>query len=86
MVLVYFNILTQSIAITDSMFNLATFSQKKAKTFDLTKIERKKLYFASMKFCCPSNAAIKYFKIARKKSTFFKLKKKIVIFRKNTVF
>ena len=42
MFLVYLNILTQSISITDSMFNLAKFWTKNAITFDLTEIERKK--------------------------------------------
>ena len=42
MFLVYVNILTQSIAITDSMFNFGNFLRKKAITFDLTdQIERK---------------------------------------------
>ena len=47
-----------------------------------------------MKFRCPSNAAIKNIKIARKKITFFKkyfqqnrhFKKKIQIFRKHKVY
>ena len=69
--LVYLNILTQSIAITDSMFNFGNFLTKNAITFDQKEIERIKRYFVRMKFCCASNAAIKYVKIARKKSTFF---------------
>ena len=43
MVLVCLNILTKSIAITDSMFNFGKFFIKNAITFDLTKIERKKI-------------------------------------------
>ena len=47
-----------------------------------------------MKFCCASNAAIKIFKIARKKSTFFPkyfqqnrhFLKKVQIFRKHKVY
>ena len=61
MVLVYLNISTQSIAITDSMFNFGRFlTTKKAITFDLTEIYRKKKrYLVGMKFCYASNAAIK---------------------------
>ena len=44
--------------------------KKNAVTFDLTKIERKKLHFTSRKFCCASNVAIKNLKIARQNSTF----------------
>ena len=71
MVLVYLNILTQSIAITDSMFNFGNFLTKNAITFDQKEIERKKKYLVGMKFCCASNAAIKNVKIARKKINFF---------------
>ena len=71
MVLVYLNILTQSIAITDSMFNFGNFLTKNAITLDQKEIETKKRYLVGMKFCCASNAAIKNVKIARKKSTFF---------------
>ena len=68
--LVYLNILTQSIAISDSMFNIDKFLTKKnAITFELIEIERKK-YFLGMKFCCASNAAIKNVKITRKKINF----------------
>ena len=42
-----FNSSTKSIAITNSMFNFGKFFTKNAITFDLTKIERKKLYFIS---------------------------------------
>ena len=38
----YLNILTQSIAITDSMFNFGNFLTKNAITFDQKEIERKK--------------------------------------------
>ena len=69
MVLVYLNILTQSIAITDSMFG--DFLTKNAITFDQKEIERKKLYLVGMKFRCASNAAIKNVRIARKKINFF---------------
>ena len=65
------NILTQSIAIIDSMFNFGNFLTKNAITFDQKEIERKKLYLVGMKFRCASSAAIKNVKIARKKSTFF---------------
>ena len=71
MVLVYLNILTQSIVITDSMFNFGDFLTKSAITFDQKKIERNKRYLVSMKFYCASNAAIKNIKIARKKTNFF---------------
>ena len=40
-------------------------SQKNVTTFDLTRIERKKLYFVGMKFCCASNAAIKKIQIPK---------------------
>ena len=59
------NILTQSIAITDSMFNFGNFLTKNAITFDQKEIERKKLYLVGMKFCCASNAAIKNVKISQ---------------------
>ena len=65
------NILTQSIVITDSMFNFGNFLTKNAITFDQKEIERKKLYLVGMKFRCASNAAIKNVKIARKKIPFF---------------
>ena len=68
--LVYLNILTQSIAITDSMFNFGNFLTKNAITFDQKKIERKK-NLVGMKFCFASNAAIKNVKIARTKINFF---------------
>ena len=68
---VYLNVLTQSIAITDSIFNFGNFLTKKAITYDLIEIERKKeRYLVVMKFWCVSSAAIKNVKIARKKSTF----------------
>ena len=69
--LVYLNILTQSIAITDSMFSFGNFLTKNPITFYQKEIERKKLYHVSMKFRCASNAAIKNVKIARKKINFF---------------
>ena len=65
------NILTQSIAITDSMFNFGNFLTKNAITFDPKEIERKKIYLVGMKFCCASNAAIKNVSITRKKMNFF---------------
>ena len=71
MILVYLNILNQSIAITDSMFNFGNFLAKNAITFDPKEIERKKIYLVGMRFRCASNVAIKNVKIARKKSTFF---------------
>ena len=66
MVLVYLNILTQSIANTNSMVNFGKFLTKNAITFNQKEIERKKGYHVSIKFCCASNAAIKNVKIARK--------------------
>ena len=54
------------------------FFTKNAITFDLTKIERKKLHFNGMKFCCASNGAIKNQKYTF--SQFFC--NKIVIFNK----
>ena len=69
--LVYLNILTQSIAITDGMFNFGNFLTKNAITFDQKEIERKYLYLVGIKFCCASNAAIKNVKIARKKNHLF---------------
>ena len=65
------NILTQSIAITDRMFNFGNFLTKNAITFDQKEIERKKLYLVGMKFRCASNAAIKMSKSQEKKTTFF---------------
>ena len=89
------NILTQSIAITDSMFNFGNFLTKNAITFDPKEIERKKMYLVGMKFRCASNAAIKKMsKSQEKKSTFFPkyfqpnrhFFKKILIFRKHKVY
>ena len=65
------NILTQSIAIIDSMFNFGNFLTKNAITFDPKEIKKKNIYLVGMKFRWASNAAIKNVKIARKKSTFF---------------
>ena len=87
-------ILTQSIAITDSMFNFGNFLTKNAITFDQKEIERKKIYLVGMKFRCASNAVIKNVKIARKKINFFSnffltkspFLKKIQIFRKYKVY
>ena len=70
-VLVYLNILTQSIAIRDSMFNFGNLLIKNAITFDPKEIERKKIYLVGMTIRCASNAAIKNVKIARKKINFF---------------
>ena len=87
MVLVYLNILTQSIAITDSMFNFGNFLTKNAITFDQKEIERKKIYLVCMKVRCASNAAIKMSKSQEKKSTFFQnIFNKIAILKKNTDF
>ena len=52
------------------MFNFGKFFTKNAITFDLTKIERIKIIFIIMKFCCASNGAIKNLKLQEKKSTF----------------
>ena len=70
MVLVYSNILTQSIAITNNMFNFGIFLTKNAITFDQKEIERKKQYLVRMKCCCASNAAIENVKIPRRKKKF----------------
>ena len=88
MVLVSLNILTQSIAITDSMFNFGSFVTKNAITFDQKEIERKKLYLVGMKFSCASNAAIKNVKIARKIIKFFSkiFSTKLLFFKENTDF
>ena len=88
------NILTQSIAITDTMLNFGNFLTKNAITFDQKEMEGKKRYLVGMKFCCASNAAIKNVKIARKKincfpkifSTKSPLSKKIQIFRRDKVY
>ena len=69
--LVYLNILTQSIAITDSMFNFGNFLTKNAITFDPKEIERKKMYLVGMKFRCASNAAIKKCQNRKKKNQLF---------------
>ena len=86
--LVYLDILTQSIAITDSMFNFGNFLTKNAVTFDPKEIERKKIYLVGMKFRCAFNAAIKNVKIVRKKITFFTkiFSTKSSFFKKNTDF
>ena len=86
--LVYLNTLTQSIAITDSMYNFGNFLTKNAITFDKKEIERKKVHLVSMKFRCASNAAIKNVKIARKKINFFSkiFSTKSPFFKKNTDF
>ena len=69
--LVYLNILTQSIAITDSMFNFGNFLTKNAITFDQKEIERQQRYLVGMKFCCASNAVIKRSKSQGKNINFF---------------
>ena len=88
MVFIYLNILTQSIAITDSMFNRGNFLTKNAITFDPKEIERKKRYLVRMKFRCVSNAVIKNVKIARKKINFFSkiFSTKSPFLKKNTDF
>ena len=88
MFFIYLNILTQSIAITDSMFNRGNFLTKNAITFDPKEIERKKRYLVGMKFRCASNAVIKNVKIARKKINFFSkiFSTKSPFFKKNTDF
>ena len=48
--LVYLNILTQSIAITDSMFNFGNFLTKNAITFDQKEIKRKKYISSAWNF------------------------------------
>ena len=63
--------LTQSIAITDSMFNFGKFLTKNAINFDLTEVERKNKCLVDIKFCCASNAALKNVKIVRKKINHF---------------
>ena len=69
--LVYLNVLSQSIVITDSMLNFGNFFTKKRYNFWSNRDRKKKRYLAGMKFCCASNAAIKNVKIARTKSPFF---------------
>ena len=88
MFLVYLNILTQSIAITDSMFNFGNFLTRNAVTFDQKEIERKKNYLVGMKFRCASNAAIKNVKIVRKNINFLSkiFLTKSPFFKKNTYF
>ena len=67
MFFVYLNILTQSVAITDSMFNFDNFLTKKTLlTFDQKEIEKKR-YLVGMKLCCASNAAIKKCQNRKKK-------------------
>ena len=86
--------MTQSIAITDSMFNFGNFLTKNAITFDQKEIERKKLYLVGMKFRCLSNPAVKNVKITRKKINFYSkifstkspFLKKIEIFKKYKVY
>ena len=68
--LVILNILSQSIAITDSMFNFVKCFTKKRYNFSQTEIERKQTYFVGIKFYCASNAAIKNVQISRKKKFF----------------
>ena len=93
-VIIIIIILTQSIAITDTMLNFGNFLTKNAITFDQKEMERIKRYLVGMKFCCASNAAIKNVKIARKKINFFPkifstkspLSKKIQIFRRDKVY
>ena len=76
------------------MFNFFNFFTKNAITFDQKEIERKNKYHVGMKFCCPSNAAIKNVKIARKNINFFSkyfqqsrhFLKKLQIFRKHKVY
>ena len=80
--LVYLDILTQSIAITDSMFNFGKFLTKIVITFD----RKKKRYFMNMKFFCASNAAIKNVKMVRKKHFSQNIFNKIAIFPKSTDF
>ena len=65
------NILTQSFAITESMFNSGKYFTKNAINFVLTEMEKVKIYFIGLKLCCASNAATKNGKIANKKKTFF---------------
>ena len=72
MVLVYLNILTQSIANTDSMFNFGNFLTKNAITFDPKEIEIKKnisrRHEISLRIqCCHKKVS----KPQEKKSTFF---------------
>ena len=90
------NILTQSIAITDSMFNFGNFFfTKNAITFDPNEIERKKIYLVGIKFRCASNAAIKKCQNRKKKNQLFFQNifnniaiffKKILIFGKHKVY
>ena len=82
--LVYLNILTQSIAITDSMFNFGNFLTKKRYNFWSKRDKKKKIYHVGMKFRCASKAALKNVKIAKKKNQIFfqNIFNKIAIFFK----
>ena len=73
----YLNILTQSIAITDSMFNFGNFLTKNAITFDPKEIERKKKISRRHEILLPIQCCNKNVKITRKKINFFP---KIAIF------
>ena len=59
-------------AIIDSMSNFGKCFTKHAITFDLTKIERNKLYFVGIKIVVHSMLPSKISKSQEKKSTFFK--------------
>ena len=91
MVLVYLNILTQSIAITDSMFNFGNILTKHAITFDQKEIERKKIYLVGMNFlriqCCHKKCQNRKKKIKFFPKIFLQNRhlKKIQIFRKHKV-
>ena len=89
--LVYLNILTQSIAITDSMFNFGNSLTKKAITFDQKEIERKKRYLVETRRheillriqCCHKKC-----QNCKKKNQLFSqnIFNKITFFLKNTDF
>ena len=69
--LVYMNILTQSIAITDSMFNFGNFLTKNAITFDQKEIEIKKRISRRHEILLRIQCCHKNVKIARKKTYYF---------------
>ena len=90
--LVYLNILTQSIAITDSMFNFGNFFINNAITFDLTEIEKKKSRQHEILLriqCCHQKCQNRKRKISIFSKIFFTkspIFRKVQIFRKNKIY
>ena len=86
MVFSLFEYLDEAIAITDSMFNFGKFFTKKtAITFDLTKIERKKIIFHYHEILLRIQWCHQKLKNRKKKNQLFYniFFNKIVIFQKN---